>query len=84
MIPAWWSYLLMAFGIAGIWLAGRRNSWGWFIGIVAQALWIVYAVVTRQYGFIISALVYGAFYANNFTKWQAASQTQTAGGGSIR
>lgn len=64
-----WSYLLAAVGILGIWLAGRRSRWGWAVGCGAQVLWIVYALVTAQPGFILSALAYGAIYARNWWKW---------------
>lgn len=64
-----WSYALAAVGILGIWLAGRRNLWGWAVGCGAQVLWIVYALVTDQYGFIVSALAYGAVYGRNWLRW---------------
>lgn len=64
-----WSYSLAAVGIAGIILAGRRNAWGWAIGLGAQVLWIIYAVVTSQYGFIVSALAYAIVYYRNWSTW---------------
>lgn len=64
-----WSYSLAAVGILGIWLAGRRNLWGWAVGCGAQVLWIVYALVTDQYGFIVSALAYGVVYGRNWLRW---------------
>lgn len=64
-----WSYTLAAVGIVGIWLAGRKSLWGWAVGFGAQALWIAYALVTDQYGFIVSALAYAAIYARNWWKW---------------
>lgn len=65
-----WSYLLMAVGVTGIWLAGKKNVWGWALGVFAQFLWFAYALVTHQYGFIVSAVVYGFVYAKNFWKWK--------------
>ena len=65
----WWSWLLMLIGVTGIYVAGRKNKAGWAIGLGAQLLWIAYALVTKQYGFIVSAFVYGYFYGNNFVKW---------------
>lgn len=60
-----WSIVLAAVGIAGQWFAGRKQKSGWTIGVGAQALWLTYAVVTRQWGFIASALAYGFVYARN-------------------
>lgn len=68
----WWSIALAVIGILGIWLAGRKNRVGWAIGVGAQVLWIVYAVVTRQWGFIASALAYGSVYGLNWWRWSKA------------
>lgn len=84
----WWSWLLAAGGVFGLWLAGRKNRWGWAVGLAMQVLWIVYAVVTAQYGFIIAALAYSFVYAVNFYRWRSSkaqsedppySQTSAAG-----
>ena len=64
-----WSLILAAVGLAGLYLAGKKNYWGWGIGLAAQLLWIVYAVVSEQYGFILSALAYGFVYGKNFVDW---------------
>lgn len=68
----YWSYLLTAVGVFGLWLAGRKSRWGWAVGLSAQGLWIAYAVATRQWGFIVSALAYGAIYARNFWQWRVS------------
>lgn len=65
----WWSYLLTAIGILGIYMAGKRNKYGWAIGLFAQALWFLYAVTTQQWGFILSAFAYGAVYFKNYAAW---------------
>lgn len=65
-----WSIALSIIGITGIFIAGRKNMWGWFIGLSAQLLWIIFAIVTAQYGFILSALAYGWVYGNNWLKWR--------------
>lgn len=65
-----WSIVLAAIGITGMYIAGRKSQWGWFIGLAAQILWIVFAIVTAQYGFILSALAYGTVYGRNWWKWR--------------
>ncbi len=65
----WWSWLLTAVGVTGLYLAGRRVWWAWFVGLGAQALWLAYAVATRQYGFLVSAVAYGWVYAKNGMTW---------------
>ncbi|WP_433355588.1 hypothetical protein ACQP25_17135 [Microtetraspora malaysiensis] len=69
-MSAWWSWALTLVGITGLWFAGRRKAYGWAIGLGAQLLWIAYAVATRQWGFIASALVYGLVYARNYVAWR--------------
>lgn len=64
-----WSLTLATVGIFGLWLAGRKNYWGWAVGLGAQVLWFAYAIVTEQYGFIISALAYGWVYGTNLRRW---------------
>jgi len=68
-VNQWWSYALAAVGIAGIWLAGKKDWRGWALGAAAQVLWIIYAVVTQQWGFIASAIAYGAVYLTNMRRW---------------
>ena len=69
MTGQWWSWLLSAMGVAGIWLAGSRKRSGWAIGLVSEVVWIAYAVLTRQYGFILGALAYGFVQVRNWLAW---------------
>lgn len=66
----YWSYLLTAVGVFGLWLAGRKDRRGWMVGIGAQTLWIAYATATQQWGFYISALAYGWVYIKNARAWK--------------
>ncbi len=66
----WWSWLLTAVGVTGLYFAGSRKRLGWAIGIAAQALWIAYALATSQYGFFASAVSYGWVYSRNFLRWK--------------
>jgi hypothetical protein len=70
----WWSFLLTAIGVAGIYISGKKNYWGWGVGLFAQVLWFSYAIVTQQWGFIISAFAYGYVYWKNFSTWRKESK----------
>lgn len=70
MIDWWWSWLLAAIGIAGIWLQGDKRLIGWLIGIGVQVLWITYALATGQHGFVVMSLAYGGVYLRNLIKWK--------------
>lgn len=65
----WWSWILTGVGVFGLYLAGRKNLWGWAVGLAVQPAWITYGFVTDQGGFIASGLVYGAMYAKNLIWW---------------
>lgn len=64
-----WSIVLASVGILGLYMAGSRNPLGWAVGVFAQTLWIAYALITEQYGFILSAVAYGYVYSRNYFKW---------------
>lgn len=80
MTPLWWSVLLSAIGILGIYLAGRNNHLGWLVGFGAQFLWLCFALTTQQYGFIFSAVAYGTVYYLNWKKWKEAKAHVSATG----
>lgn len=64
-----WSISLAAIGILGLYLAGSKNVWGWAVSLFAQMLWVIFAITTEQYGFILSAIAYSWVYGRNFLKW---------------
>lgn len=65
----WWSVVLAAVGVLGLYLTTRKMAAGYAVGVGVQVLWITYAVVTAQYGFIFSALAFGAVNALGFYRW---------------
>lgn len=65
----WWSWLLTAIGVTGLYFAGKKRPWAWLIGLGAQFLWAAYAIVTDQWGFLVSAAAYGWVYARNARLW---------------
>lgn len=75
---AWWSWLLTAVGVTGLYFAGRKRALGWAIGLSAQLLWLAYALSTRQYGFLVSAFAYGWVYARNFRAWRSEKEVSDA------
>lgn len=64
-----WSWLLMAVGVTGLYLAGRKSWVGWAVGLGAQVLWLGYSITTEQWGFLVSCFVYGAVYIRNLRAW---------------
>jgi hypothetical protein len=70
MIPQWWSWVLMLVGACGLFFVGRHKWWGWMMLIVNEWLWVIYAVNTKQYGFIVAAIIYGTVYSYNISQWK--------------
>ena len=65
-----WSISLAAVGILGIYMAGNKSPLGWAVSFGAQLLWVVFAIVTGQLGFILSAVAYGTIYGRNYLRWR--------------
>jgi hypothetical protein len=65
-----WSWLLAIVGVTGIYFVGRKTIWGWIVLCFNEILWITYAVITKQYGFIFSAIAYAAVYIKSFIHWR--------------
>lgn len=78
-VTAWWSWIFLATGITGLLLAGSKRRSGWALGFAAQFLWMVYAVTTEQWGFLIAAPIYATVYARNWWAWRPASRTDGQG-----
>lgn len=61
-----WSYGLSAVGLTVQYLAMKAPMSAWIVGFISQFPWLVYAVVSNQWGFFISSTLYAAVYAYNF------------------
>jgi hypothetical protein len=64
-----WSWVLTIVGVTGFVLAGHKVWWAWYINIACQVLWVSYAIVTEQWGFIVAAGVYTIVFTQNAIKW---------------
>lgn len=65
----YWSWLLTAIGVAGLFLTGNKHRYGWAILVAGQFLWLAYAIQTHQEGFTFGAILFGAVYARNWMRW---------------
>jgi len=76
VISLWWSFLLTAFGVFGLFLVYRTTSLiGPMIGVGVQALWIAYALATGQYWFLVSAFAYAGTNLYGIQKRRKAEQS---------
>jgi hypothetical protein len=74
LIEWWWSWLLLCLGCSS---CGRSATAvggpGSEPGSV-DALWIVYAIHTAQYGFIVTAVAFGSLSLWNWWKWRSRAE----------
>lgn len=74
-----WSYFLGSLdiiGLAGLWMLGKKIAGGWLFAIVTQAVWIFYSIATRQWGFLVPAIVKFAIYSRNYVMWLRKPERQ--------
>ena len=74
----WWSWLLTAIGVAGFILAGRKVWWSWYVNIANQAIWLTYALLTHQYGFLVGVFVYLWVFIGNARRWTKEHRQKSA------
>ena len=63
-------WVLAIVGVFGIYFVGRKTLWGWSVLLFNETLWTVYGLVTKQYGFIVSAVAYGLVYIKSYRHWK--------------
>jgi len=73
----YWSYVLAAIGVTGIFFVGRKTIWGWLVLCINEVIWIAYALATKQYGFIIMAVAYTAVYIKSYMGWKSEAESET-------
>lgn len=64
-----WSWLLAFSGVVGMWFVGKKRASAFFFLTVNEALWVIFALQTKQYGFIFMAVAYATVYMRNGIKW---------------
>lgn len=68
----WWSWGLAVVGAGGYLLVVRGSVWGLVVGALLQVAWFVYAVVTGQWGFLVSASLFLAVNLFGLRSWWRA------------
>jgi len=64
-----WSWILAVVGSFGLFTVGSKLRWGWFVLICNEFLWVIYALQSKQYGFIMYSFLYVAMYIRAMYKW---------------
>lgn len=63
------SWIVAIVGLSGFFLAGRKVWWSWYVNIVCQVFWFLYALVSETPAFFATALVYTLVFTINAVKW---------------
>ena len=66
----YWSWLLAVLGVSGMYFVGKKTVWGWLVLLANEVIWVVYAFVTQQYGFIVMAVAYAYVYVMSSFEWR--------------
>ena len=66
----YWSWLLAILGVSGMYFVGKKTVWGWLVLLANEVIWVVYALVTQQYGFIVMAIAYAFVYIKSYFEWR--------------
>lgn len=64
-----WPAVLTVWGLTGFILVGKKFWWAWLINLSCQVLWIMYALYSEQYAFILAAVAYIVVFSRNHFKW---------------
>lgn len=67
-------WLLSAITIYMTILAGNKTRWAWAIGLVNQALWLVWIVASASWGLLPMNIALWIIYGRNHWKWMRADQ----------
>lgn len=68
-LTTWMPWVLSLLGCVCFWLAGNNKRYAWLMSLGVQVLWYVYAIGSRQWGFIPGATMFSVVYARNYWKW---------------
>jgi hypothetical protein len=69
-------WTLVAGGVTGTFLAGAGVRCGWLILLGLQPVWIAYALMTGQYGFMLGSVAYAGAQMNGYLREGGEIQPQ--------
>jgi hypothetical protein len=64
----WFSFVLAAGSIAGLWIVARNPKIGWGWCLAMEIPWVIYAFAIHQPALAILCLFYGGVYCVNLYK----------------
>lgn len=73
-----WSVALGIAGITGQYIISLKSYKGYIVGMLTQVLWFIFAVQTKQYGFILLCSLYFGIYWKGFVAWRKDAKQRMA------
>lgn len=72
----WWHCAAVAVQAYGYWQAGNGWRWGWVLAALTHAMWLGYAIATRQPLIALGGLTYAIVaYRNSRKEKDGATET---------
>lgn len=71
-----WSWCLDAGGLTSTYIVGKKRWWGWVVWQGVNALWVVYAFTTSQWGFLPGCAIYAVLNWRNMVSWRRGETKQ--------
>ena len=70
MVDDFIPWILAAWTVATMILAGNKNPLAWYSGIASQALWLYFDYRVEAWGLMPLAVILTAVYMRNLRRWQ--------------
>jgi hypothetical protein len=68
------AWVLSATSCLMLWMMGNKSKWGPRLGIANQILWLVYAILIKEYGLIPGVIAYTVIHIRNLIFWEKAKE----------
>ena len=70
LIADYLPWLLSAITIYSMLLAGNKRRGAWLVGLVNQALWLIWILLTGSWGLLPMNVALWVVYARNYVRWK--------------
>jgi|APGre2960657404_1045060.scaffolds.fasta_scaffold155117_2 hypothetical protein len=80
MTETMWSFVLAAGSIGGLWVVSKKPTIGWAWTLIMEFLWVTYAALIGQWGFMVLCICYAIVYTFNLYKSRRTNVEKILGG----
>ena len=69
MMAEAFSWIVTIVGCFGFWLGGKKIWWSWYVNIANQLAWVMFALITGYYAFLVGTAFYLTVFVRNAYLW---------------